>query len=598
MLSAVAQRVEQIRQHLIKYDLDAFILPTADSHLGEYQPENTLRVTWLSGFHGENCVVVITRDKAGIFVDGRFTVQVKQQVPADVYDYLHMVNDCHLDWTMSQIPEGSRIAIDASLFSINWYQQAQSAFSASGHQLVSLEENPVDQVWEDRPAAPDAPVELFYNAGCTSQEKREKVAALLKEQQLDACLLTQPEDTNWLLNIRGCDIPYVRTVLSFGLLKNDSSLDLFIDTDRLPAGFSEHAGEGVQVHTMAKMADVLSRAVKTSPRIQLDPSQTNAWLSNLLTEAGAETVHSPGYCAKARVCKDETEIAGMKAAHIQDGIAMCRFLAWVDREVTTGVPHDEGTLADKLLEFREGVEGFVAPSFAWISALGPNAAMCHYHHDPDNARKLGQDGMYLIDSGGHYNSETGICGTTDITRTIKVGDVTDEQRHMATLVMKAHIALDTARFMPGTTGMQLDTVTRQPMWQNGVNFDHGTGHGIGHYISVHEFPPRISPKNTYGALEAGMCLTDEPGYYREDGYGIRLENVLVINKACNTEAELLEFETITFTPMDKRLFMTELFSDAEKEWLNSYHSRVYDKIAAHLNSEDREWLAQATCPIA
>ncbi len=598
MPSSVALRVEAIRAYLQSHQLDALILPTADPHLGEYQPENTLRVTWLSGFHGENCVVVITREKAGIFVDGRFTVQVKQQVPADVYDYLHMVNDCHLTWTMDQLPAGSRIAVDASLFGIRWYQNAETTFTSNGYELVSLPENPVDQIWEDRPAAPSAAIELFHNGGCSSLEKRQQVAERLQTNGLDATLLTQPEDTNWLLNIRGCDIPYVRTALSFGLLRKDATLELFIDTDRLPEGFAEHIGKGVNIHALTMMAEVLTESCRTAPKIQLDPNQTNAWLFNLLASSGAETVNGTSLCALARVRKNEIELSGMKAAHIQDGIAMCRFLAWLDRQVAAGHPHDEGTLADKLLEFREGVEGFVAPSFGSISALGPNAAMCHYHHDPKNARKLGQDGMYLIDSGGHYNSETGICGTTDITRTIKVGEVSDEQCRMVTLVMRSHIALDMARFMPGTTGMQLDTVTRQPMWQNGVNFDHGTGHGIGHYISVHEFPPRINPNNNHGALEVGMCVTDEPGYYREDSFGIRLENVLVVNKAVGTEAKLLEFETITFVPMDKRLFNPEMFSPAEKEWLNSYHSKVFEKIAPHLDEQDRQWLKQATSPVA
>ena len=598
MQPAIAQRVGAIRQYLHTHKLDAFILPTADPHLGEYQPENALRVTWLSGFHGENCVVVITPEKAGIFVDGRFTVQVKQQVPADVFDYLHRINDCHLDWIMTQLPGGGRIAIDASLFGIDWYQQAEKTFNSKGYELISLAENPIDRIWEDQPAAPSATIELFHNAGISSPEKRARIASRLQEKNLDACLLTQPEDTNWLLNIRGGDIPYVRTVLSFCLLKKDATLELFIDTDRLPEGFSEHAGEGVSIHSLPRMAEVLTNAVKIFPRIQLNPNQTNAWLFNLLTGAGAETVNAPSLCAHARVCKDETEISSMKAAHIQDGVAMCRFLAWLHREITAGSPHDEGSLADKLLAFREGVDGFVAPSFAWISALGPNAAMCHYHHDPITARKLGQDGMYLIDSGGHFNSEDGICGTTDVTRTIKVGEVSDEQRRMATLVMKSHIALDVARFTPDTTGVQLDTVARQPMWQHGVNFDHGTGHGIGHYLSVHEFPPRISPDNNYGALEAGMCLTNEPGYYREDGYGIRLENVLVVNKAVDTEAELLEFEAITFVPIDKRLFDTTLFSETEKDWLNRYHARVFMNIAPHLIEEDRLWLAEATSPIA
>ena len=598
MLSSVAQRIDAIRAYLCEHQLDAFILPTSDAHLGEYLPEHAQRLTWMTGFHGENCIAVVTREKAAIFVDGRFTVQVKQEVPAAVYDYKHIVTDCHLSWTMDHVPAGSRIAVDASLFGIGWYQQAEAMFTSCGHALVSLVENPVDQFWQDRPAAPSAAIELFHNGGRSSLEKREQVAIHLQKQDLDATLLTQPEDTNWLLNIRGSDIPYVRTTLSFGLLRNDATMELFIDTERLPEGFASHIGAGVNIHPLSRMADVLTTACTATPRIQLDPNQTNAWLYNLLVGAGAQTVAEAGPCALARVRKNETELAGMRAAHIQDGIAVCRFLAWLDREVEAGNPHDEATLADQLLEFRQGVQGFVAPSFATISALGPNGAICHYHHDPLTARKLGQDGMYLIDSGGHYNGDHGICGTTDITRTIKVGPVSDEQRRMATLVMRAHMALDMARFLPGTTGMQLDAVTRQPMWQHGVNFDHGTGHGIGHYISVHEFPPRINPRTGHSVLELGMCVTDEPGYYREDGFGIRLENVLIVREAVDTETELLEFETITFAPMDKRLFINDMFSPVEKAWLNNYHAKVFENIGPHLDEQDRQWLANATSPIS
>ncbi len=597
MNTAIAQRVETIRAYLAEHHLDAFLLPTADPHLGEYQPENAHRVTWLSGFHGENCVVVITRDKAGIFVDGRFTVQVKQQVPAEIFDYLHINNDCHLAWTMEQLAAGARIAVDASLFGISWYQKAENALTGKGFELVSLEENPVDRFWEDRPAAPSSSIELFQNAGQSSREKRQLLAERLQNKELDATLLTQPEDINWLLNIRGSDIPYVRTVLSFGLLKGSGELELFIDTTRLPQGFTAHAGEGVHVHDISTLFHILPEKVAADQRIQLDPVQTNAGLFNLLHSAGVEVVEDLSLCAYARVCKNEKEIEGMKAAHIQDGIAMCRFLAWVDRTIEAGESLDEESLAAKLLEFRQSVEGFVAPSFPSISALGPNAAIVHYQHNPDNCRKVGSDGMYLIDSGGHYNSDNGICGTTDITRTIKVGDTTDEERRMVTLVMRSHINLAKARFMAGTTGMQLDTVTRQPMWREGFNFDHGTGHGIGHFLSVHEFPPRISPKNNCGALEPGMCVTNEPGYYKEDSFGIRLENVVVVGSASGTDAAMMELEAITFTPFDKRLLVAEQMSGDEIQWLDNYHTQVFAKISPYLDQQDRDWLEQATSPL-
>ena len=600
MSSAVQQRVDSIRKYLTQHNLDAFILPTADPHLGEYQAENVLRVNWISGFHGENCIVVITKDKAGIFVDGRFTVQVKQQVPSDVYDYLHINNDCHLNWTMEQLPEAGRIAVDASLFDINWYNTAKATLAQKNHELVSLPENPVDLFWEDRPAAPNASIDLFHCAGTSSVEKRQKLAAEMQAKGLSAMVLTQPEDTNWLVNIRGADIPYVRTTLSFGYLQNDGSLDLFIDTSRLPEGFAEWAGEGVSTHDISAMADVLPKRISSDSRVYLAPAETNAWLYNLVNDAGADIVEGRNLCALHRVCKNETELNGMRAAHIQDGIAMCRFLAWVDHEVDAGNSHNEESFASKLLTFREGVDGFLAPSFGSISAFGPNAAMCHYHHDPENCRSLGQDGMYLIDSGGHYNDGANICGTTDITRTIKVGDASDHERHMFTLVLKGHIAMDKARFLSGFRGEQLDMLARQPLWQEGYNFDHGTGHGVGHCLSVHEFPTRIKAGvGENGIVEEGMCMSNEPGYYLEDGFGIRLENIVAARKAdLPGETPMLEFEAMTFVPFDTRLMEVEILTAEEKQWVNNYHAQVFEKIAPALNNEDRAWLENATKPVA
>ena len=409
MSSAVHQRVASIRNYLQEHNLGAFILPTADPHLGEYQPTNVLRVNWLSGFHGENCIVVITRESAGIFVDGRFTVSVKQEVPGDVFDYLHIGNHCHLNWTMEQLSDTGRIGVDASLFNIGWYQNAQAVFAKQNHELVSLPENPVDLFWEDRPAASNAAIDLFHSTGTNSTEKRQKLAAEMREKGLSGMILTQPEDTNWLVNIRGADIPYVRTTLSFGYLQNDGTLNLFIDTARLPEGFAEWAGDGVNTYNIAQMSDVLPQAIKGGringeSVVYLAPAETNAWLYNLVKDTGARIVEGRNLCALHRVCKNEVELEGMRGAHIQDGIAVTRFLAWVDREVAAGKPHNEETFARKLLECREDVEGFLAPSFGSISAFGPNAAMCHYHHDPENCRSLGQDGMYLIDSGGHYNT--------------------------------------------------------------------------------------------------------------------------------------------------------------------------------------------------
>ncbi|PJE80325.1 Xaa-Pro dipeptidase [invertebrate metagenome] len=594
MLTTISERVSALRHYLETHHLDAFILPTADPHLGEYQSEDLLRVTWLSGFHGENCMVIVTRDKAGIFVDGRFTVQVKQEVPDSVYEYGDITCDDPKAWLTDRLPSGSCIAIDASLFGIKWYQEAKAFFEHKGCELVSLPENPVDLLWEDRPAAPCGPIELFTGSAFSCFVKRDRVSAQIIKSGQDALLLTQPEDVNWLLNIRGCDIPFVRTAMSFALVQKNGSVDVFIDTDRLPEGFYQHTGEGVNAHNMAMMPSILEERVKSLPRIQLDPEQTNAWLYNLLVDAGAIPEFALCPVAWKRGCKEGIELEGMRAAHIQDGIAMCRFLAWLDGQVKDGCEQDECTLADKLQQSREGVEGFVDNSFACISAIGPNAAMCHYEPEPTTARKLGQDGMYLIDSGGHYQLKGDLYGTTDITRTVKVGSVSDEQRRRYTQVLQGHIALDDARFMPGTTGMQLDTVTRLPLWKEGINFNHGTGHGIGHFLSVHEFPPRINTNNPYGALEEGMCVSNEPGYYLEDGYGIRIENILAVRKAGDVNISMLAFEHLTFVPIDTRLLMPELLSGSEKAWINQYHQEVYEKIAPFLNEEETVWLKKAT----
>ena len=588
----IASNVASIRQYLADNNLDAFLLPTADDHLGEYQSEDLRRVAWLSGFHGENCIVAITQNTAGIFVDGRFTVEVKQSVPGDIYDYLNITSDCHLKWAMSQVPGKGRIAVDAALFSIDAYQQAETTLSDEGYELVSLAENPVDLFWADRPQAPSGPVELFTAGGRSSTEKRQQLAQSLQQQKADATLLTQPEDTNWLLNIRGSDIPFIRVTKSYALLHSDASVDLFIDSARLPEGFAEHTGDDIRVYDVKQMAEILPKQVENR-RIQLDRGQTNAWLYNLINQPGTQLKQTASICAHARVCKSDTEIAGMKAAHVQDGVAICRFLAWVDQQVEAGTEQDEASLAAKLFEFRQQNDAMVALSFPTISALGPNAAMCHYQYDPANSRKLGQDGIYLVDSGAHYNNGAGICGTTDITRTLKVGETTDDERRMVTLVLKCHIALDSSRFLPGTNGMQLDSITRQPLWKQGFNFNHGTGHGIGHFLSVHEFPPRINPNNNMGALEPGMCVTNEPGYYKEDGFGIRLENVLVTRKAEGTEADLLEFEAITYAPMDKRLLDTSLMTREEIHWLNSYHQLVWNTISPSLEGADKAWLEQA-----
>ena len=592
----IAPRIAALRAYMASHALDALIIPHDDEHLGEYLPAEAERLAWATGFTGSAGVAILLTEQAALFVDGRYTLQARQQAPSELFQFLHLIEQPPVEWLLGQLDRRQKVGADPRLHSLSWFRSTSATLAQKEITLVALEQNPIDLHWQDRPTPSKAEVMLYDEQYCgqNSLSKREAIASKLRQQGLDAALLSQSESINWLLNIRGRDIPCFPVALCFAVIYSNVSVDFFVDTDKLNCnGFNQHVGNDVSVYPLEKLGDVLKRIGEDRLKVLADADTTNAWSQLLLQQHGATLTQGQDPCMLPKASKNATELEGMRVAHQKDAVAMCRFLAWLDRQVEKGLDGDEGTLADQLLRFREEQDNFVEPSFASISALGPNAAMCHYHHTNGTPRPFGQDGMYLIDSGGQY-----LEGTTDITRTVKVGEVSDEMRQQFTRVLQGHIAIDRVRFPKGTSGIQLDILARMPLWQAGFNYDHGTGHGVGHFLSVHEGPQRIASKGSLVALEPGMVVSNEPGYYREGAFGIRCENLLVVEPSDEpSEIPMYRFRRLTLVPFDVRLLDKSLLSDSEIAWINSYHAQVREAVMSHLSDHEMGWLLQATAAI-
>jgi len=573
---------------------DALFVPRADEYLGEYIPAHKERLCWVSGFSGSAGMVLVLREQAAIFVDGRYTVQVRAQVPAALFSYHHLIEEPPAQWLASVLPRGARVACDPRLHSLQWYRDAQARLGEAGIELLTDTDNLVDRCWRDRPEPIVSPALLLDEAftGESSEHKRRRIADVINARGCDAALVFAPDSVSWLLNIRGTDMPQLPVVQSFAVLDSAAHMTLFVDPRRLPEGFDAHVGEGVQVHPESDAGTAL-RAF-AGRRVLADARNASAWLQLALEAAGAVLVDGDDPAVIPKACKNAVEVAGTRAAHRRDAVAEIRFLAWLDAEVEAGRLHDEAALSDQLFSLRAQGEHFHAVSFNTISAAGANAAMCHYSHLNGTPAHLTMDSVYLLDSGGQYTD-----GTTDITRTVAIGDPGADTRRLYTLVLKGHIALAQARFPHGTTGTQLDALARQFLWREGFDYDHGTGHGVGVFLSVHEGPQRISKQHNGVALRAGMIVSNEPGYYRDGAFGIRCENLQVVRESEDTTGDtpMLEFETLTLVPFDTRLLDTALLVPSEIDWLNRYHRRVVDTIGPLLPDAERAWLARATRPL-
>ena len=594
MTNPFGGRLKALREQLQQSGYDALVVPRSDEYLGEYIPAHNERLRWISGFTGSAGTLVVTLEKAAIFVDGRYTVQVRQQVDPKLFEYCRLAEDPQHEWLAQALPRGARVVCDPRLHSLRWYRDTRQNLAEAGLELLTTTDNPLDRCWVDRPAPQISPALLLPEqySGESSSAKRRRIGEAVAARGADAALVFAPDSVSWLLNIRGTDLPKLPVVQSLALLEANGNMTLLAEPGRIPEGFYPHVGEGVQLRPEIEAAAVL--AACSGRTVLADPDTANAWSQLALEQGGATLLAAQDPVLVPKACKNPVEIEGARQAHIRDAVAEIRFLAWLDAEVAAGRLHDEDTLARQLYALRAGGEHFHDLSFDTISAAGPNAAMCHYNHlDAAAPATLAMDSIYLLDSGQYTD------GTTDITRTVAIGDPGDEVRRMFTLVLKGHIALDQARFPAGTTGTQLDVLARQFLWREGCDYDHGTGHGVGVFLSVHEGPQRISKQHSTVALCPGMIISNEPGYYRDGDYGIRCENLVVVRESGRTDHErpMLEFEAITLVPFDLRLVDIGLMTPAELSWLNDYHQRVATVIGPLLSAAELNWLQQATRPL-
>ncbi|AIU68280.1 aminopeptidase P family protein [Vibrio coralliilyticus] len=594
MLNTTEQRLAAIREWLVQHNLDALLVPHEDEYLGEYVPAHNERLHWLTGFTGSAGAAVITQDKAAMFVDGRYTVQVTKEVPADLFEYRHLIEEPALDWVKGQLSQGQTVAIDPRMHNSAWLSMAQSKLAGS-LELRVLASNPIDELWHDRPAPVVSDVRLMATeaVGQSCESKRKEIAQLVAQAGADSAVITALDSVCWLLNVRGLDVSRLPVLLSHVILHADSTLEYFLDPTRLPEGFAQHVGEGVSVHHPEALQTRLESLSGKS--VLVDPATSNAWFKLVLQNSGANVVSAADPCLMPKAAKNAVEIAGMKACHIRDGVAMSQFLCWLDDEVANERLHDEATLSDKLESFRRQDPTLMDLSFDTISAAGGNAAMCHYNHENQpEPGKLELNTLYLVDSGGQY-----LDGTTDITRTIAIGQPSDEMIKQFTLALKGHIGVARARFPTGTRGYQIDTLARQHLWAEGFDYDHGTGHGVGHFLNVHEGPASISKRQIDVPLVEGMVLSNEPGYYRADAFGIRIENLeLVVEAKTNGDFPVLCFESLTRCPIDTRNINVDMLTKPELNWVNEYHQKVWNDISPLVEGDVKAWLETATQPIA
>ncbi|QFU21604.1 aminopeptidase P family protein [Shewanella eurypsychrophilus] len=592
MPQSIAARLSAVRSEMAKANLDAFIIPRADEYLGEYVPARNERMEWISQFTGSAGMIIVLKDSAAIFVDGRYTVQVKLQVDGELFQYMSLSDTPQIQWLTETLTANARVGYDPRLHPLSWQKTADSQLTQSRMSLVAVDENPIDLHWQDRPLISTAPAILFdeKRAGKTSQLKRKEIGALVAKTGADMALITSLDSFCWLLNIRGNDVPRLPVILGAALLSSNGDMTLFTDIEKLPVGISDHVGSGVNFKAEIALKDALGEL--SGVKLLADPNSSNAWTQLTAKQAGATLIAGFDPVSLSKAQKNDTELDGMRACHIRDGAAVTRFLSWLDAEVAASRFHDEAVLADKLESFRLKDSLYQEPSFDTISAVGANAAMCHYNHNNGIPATMTNNSLYLVDSGAQY-----LDGTTDVTRTIAIGEVTQEHKKMVTLVLKGHIALDQARFPRGTTGQQLDAFARQHLWQHGFDYDHGTGHGVGHFLSVHEGPQRIAKNSNDVALLPGMVVSNEPGYYRADEFGIRLENLIAVRPCqalANAEREIFEFEALTFIPMDSRLIDKDLLTDTELKWFNDYHQQVYQTLSPLMQGTELAWLENAT----
>ncbi len=589
-----AKRLAALRAEHGRRGLAGMLVAHSDEYLGEYVALGSQRLTWLTGFAGSAGMAIVLQDRATILVDGRYTLQVREQVDGALYEVRHVTDNPATDWIAEHLGTG-KLGYDPWHFTERRLEAFRSAAKKAGGELVAMESNPIDAVWTGKPPAPLSPIvpHPLQFSGESHGEKRGRLGAALTKDGVDAAVLTATDSIAWILNVRGGDVPNTPLPLSFAILFADGTVDWFVDARKLAPATREHLGDAVEVRDIAAFGAGLDALA--GKRVLADPGMTNAWVFDRLAAAKATVVRGkdPVQLPKAR--KNKTELGGTRAAHVRDGAALAKFFAWLAAEAPKG-GLDEMTTSDKLAHFRAAGQNFRGLSFDTISGAGPNGAVVHYRATAETNRKIERNSIYLVDSGGQY-----LDGTTDVTRAIAIGTPTAEMRDRFTRVLKGHIQLALARFPEGVSGPQLDVLARLPLWQAGIDFDHGTGHGVGSYLSVHEGPQGISARAEMQPLLPGMIVSNEPGYYKAGAFGIRIENLVTViegEPASGSEKKTLAFETLTLAPIDRALIEPKLLAPEERAWLDGYHARVRATITPLVDTATAAWLKAATAPIA
>jgi Xaa-Pro aminopeptidase len=593
---ASAPRVAALRAELARRGLDGFIVPRADRFQNEYVPPCAERLAWLTGFTGSAGVALVLADRAVLFVDGRYMVQVREEVDGTMFAIEHLVEQPLTKWIEANLRPSTKLGYSPWLHPVDAVERLGKACAAAGANLVAVDDNPIDAIWADRPPPPSSAVVLhdLRYAGEEAKDKLARVQSELAQNGADALAVSDPHAVSWLFNIRGSDIPHTPVVLAFAMVPKQGRSALYIEPGKLGNDVRHRLEELADVRAEMEFARDLAALGRKAGAVRLDPAACPEAIARLIVESGGKVLRGDDPIAAMKAVKNRIEIEGARAAQIRDGAAVTRFLAWLDREAPSG-RLSEIDAVEALESFRRDSGLLKDVSFPTIAGAGPDGAIVHYRVTRGSNRRIVPGELFLVDSGGQY-----LDGTTDITRTIAVGAPSADMRANFTRVLKGHIAIARAVFPDGTTGAQLDSFARQFLWQAGLDFDHGTGHGVGSYLSVHEGPARIS-KLGAAPLKRGMILSNEPGYYRTGAYGIRIENLVLVVEAPSVpgaERPLNAFETLTLAPINTRLVDTGMLTAEELAWLNAYHARVRETLSPIVDAETRAWLIKVTAPLS
>jgi Xaa-Pro aminopeptidase len=592
---ALTARLSAFREELARRKLTGFVIPRADQQQNEYVAPSEERLAWLTGFTGSAGMAVVLTQAAAVFVDGRYTLQAAKQVDGKAWNIEPLADPPPESWVARHLAAGDRLGFDPWLHTSAAAERLAAACTKAGAELVAVDSNPLDSVWAERPAPPLGPVAIHGTqfSGEAEKEKIQRIQQEIVRLGVDALVLSDSHAVAWTFNIRGADVSHTPLPLSYALVPKDGRPTVFIDHRKLSNSARDHLEQSADVEEPDALTPKLTELAQRGASIALDSATAADALSRLIGGAGGKPVRGSDPVSLLKAVKNSTEIEGTRTAHRRDAVALAKFLAWIDRDAPSGALTEIDTV-EALESFRRDTGALKDVSFPTIAGTGPNGAIVHYRVTRKTNRRISPGDLLLIDSGAQYED-----GTTDVTRTIAVGEPTAEMRDRFTRVLRGHIAIARAVFPDGTTGAQIDTLARQFLWQAGIDFDHGTGHGVGSYLSVHEGPARISKLGT-SPLRRGMILSNEPAYYKTDGFGIRIENLELVVAAEITGAErpINAFETLTLAPIDRRLIDLNMLSGEELSWLNDYHARVRHEVRSHLDEATRRWLDAATAPLS